>query len=296
MSRPTIGLVGAGEMGSAVGAAYAAGGARVVTSLAGRSDRTRRFVVTAGLEVLSNLDAVVRAADVMLSIVPPEHALRVASDLAAAARRTGATPLVGDLNAISPQTVHALAELLAGDGLELVDGSISGGPPRPEGSTRLYLAGPRARELAVLPAAGLDARIAGEEVGAASAVKMCTASVYKGTVGLLAHALATAHANGVLEQVLDDLRGSDPKLVEQAPASIARAGAKSRRYVAEMREIAATQAAAGLPSALFEGFAATYGFLAETPLVQVPPEAIDVATTIESVLERLLRPPLPRPP
>ena len=39
----TIGIVSAGAMGSALGRAWAAGGAEVVTSLAGRSERTRRL-------------------------------------------------------------------------------------------------------------------------------------------------------------------------------------------------------------------------------------------------------------
>jgi 3-hydroxyisobutyrate dehydrogenase-like beta-hydroxyacid dehydrogenase len=50
-------------------------------------------------------------------------------------------------------------------------------------------------------------RVVGAEIGLASAVKMSTASVYKGTVALLAHALAAARANGVLDVVVEDLRG-----------------------------------------------------------------------------------------
>ena len=169
-----------------------------------------------GLELLPDLDEVVRLADVVVSIVPPERAPAVAADIAAAARRVDADPLVADLNAIAPATARAIETRLAGSGLELVDGSISGGPPRPDGSTRVYLSGARARELAALPAPGIEAHLVGTEVGIASAVKMSTASVYKGTVGLLAHALLAAHANGVLSFVLDDLRDSYPELVERA--------------------------------------------------------------------------------
>jgi 3-hydroxyisobutyrate dehydrogenase-like beta-hydroxyacid dehydrogenase len=287
MGIVTVGLVGAGAMGSAVGAAYAAGGARVVTTLDGRSERTRRLAAASGIDLLPDLDQVIRAADIVLSIVPPERAAAVARDLAAASVRTGSDPLVADLNAVSPRTMHALAALLGDSGLELVDGSISGGPPRPESSTRIYLSGRRAAELAALPAPGIDARVVGAAVGTASAVKMCTASVYKGTIGLVAHALLTAHANGVLSHVLDDLREGYPELVARAPVSIARAAAKSERFVAEMREIVDTQRAAGLPADLFEGFAEVYAALARTPLAREAPEAIDGSISLDEVLAAL---------
>jgi 3-hydroxyisobutyrate dehydrogenase-like beta-hydroxyacid dehydrogenase len=236
---------------------------------------------------LPDLDEVLRVADIVLSIVPPERAPAVAGDVAAAAQRTGAAPLVADLNAVSPLTMQELAALLGDNGLELVDGSISGGPPRAEGSTRIYLSGPRAPALAALPAPGIDARVVGDTVGTASAVKMCTASVYKGTIGLLAHALLTAQANGVLSHVLDDLREGYPDLVERAPVSIARAAAKSERFVAEMREIAETQRAAGLPADLFEGFAEVYAALARTPLAREAPETIDGSLSLDDVLAAL---------
>jgi len=287
MAAATIGIVSAGAMGSAVGAAYAAGGARAVTSVQGRSERTRAFAAAAGLELLAGLDEVVRLSDIVLSIVPPEQARAVAGDIAAAARHADADPLVADLNAVAPATVHAMSALYAGSGLELVDGSISGGPPRLGGSTRLYLSGVRAAELAGLDAPGLDARVVGDSVGLASAVKMSTASVYKGTVGLLAHALLAAHANGVLPHVLDDLQASFPELVDDAPRSIGRATTKAERYVGEMREIAATQAEAGLPRELFDGFAAVYAALAKAPLARQSPESIGVDLGLEELLEAL---------
>lgn len=281
----TIGIVSPGAMGSAVGRAYAAGGARVVASLEGRSSRTRELAH--GLELLPTVDEVVRLSDVVLSIVPPGEARSVASELGAAARRMDADPLVAELNAIAPATVRELAQGLAGSGLDLVDGSISGGPPRPDGQTTLYLSGGRAAELAALPAPGLVPVLVGPDVGSASAVKMSTASVYKGTLALLAHALAAAQRNGVLEHVLADLRGSYPDLVARADRGIARAATVAHRYVGEMEEIAAAQAEAGLPRELFEGFAAAYAALARTDLARDAPESVGAETRLEEVLTRL---------
>ena len=103
----TVGLHGAGHMGSGLGWALREGGARVVTTLAGRSARTRKMVADAGLEPLDSLDAVVAAADVILTVVPPDAARAAATALAEATRRTRTRPLTADLNAIAPSTVDA---------------------------------------------------------------------------------------------------------------------------------------------------------------------------------------------
>ncbi len=290
MASFTIGIVSPGAMGSAIGAAYAAGGARVVATVDGRSARTRGLAAAAGLELLPALDDVVRHAAVVVSIVPPEHALAVAAEIGAAARRTDANPLVADLNAIAPATVRELALLLGGSGLDVLDGSISGRPPHPGGSTRVYLSGGRAAEFARLPAPGIDARVVGGDIGSASAVKMSTASVYKGMAALMAHALLAAWASGVLEHVLEDLRDEAPELLENVALWLAHSAAKSGRYAGEMREIATTQAEAGLPRELFDGFAAAYAELALTPLGREEPESIAAEVALEDVLGALSAP------
>ncbi len=283
----TVGIVSPGAMGSAVGSAYVAGGHRVVATVAGRSERTAALAAQAGLELVPDLDTVVAESALVLSIVPPGDARAVASAIAAAARRTNATPRVADLNATSPATARRIYSLLADAGIEFVDGSISGGPPRADYTTRVYLSGPGAEALAAAAPPWVDARVVGGEVGFASAVKMCTASMYKGSTALLAHALLTAHAHGVLPQVLDDLHDSFPAQIDRAARSIAVSTTKSARFVGEMREIAATQASAGLTPALFEAMAEVYAAFAESGLAAEPPEGIAHAPELEDVLERL---------
>lgn len=283
----TVGIVSAGAMGSAVGAAYRAAGSRVVTSVAGRSARTTALAEAAGLELLPDLDQVVAASGVVLSIAPPDQARSVAADIAAAAERTGARPLVSDWNAVSPSTAREVASLVEAAGIQFVDGSISGGPPSADYRTRVYVSGARAPELSEAAPAWLDVRVVGAEVGLASAVKMCTASVYKGHTALLAHALLTAHANGVLAEVLDDLHDSFPAQIDRAARLLAVSTTKAGRYVGEMREIADTQASAGLTPALFEAMAEVYEQLAETDLGAAAPESIAPEPPLEDVLDRL---------
>lgn len=280
-----VGIVSPGAMGSAVGGVHRRGGCRVIATVAGRSERTRGLAEAAELDLLPGLNEVVQAADVVLSVVPPAEALIVARDLALAATECGARPLVADLNAVAPATARAIAHELATAGLEVVDGSISGPPPTHAGTTRVYLSGARAGEVAALPAPGLERRVVGGEIGLASAVKMCTASVYKGRVALHAHALLTAREFGVLEHVLDDLCGTMP--LERLPATFARAATKAQRYVPEMREIAAAQAAAGLTPALFEAMSEVWEQLSRGELARKDPEDVDPTLSLEAVLARL---------
>src|SRR3954447_15910455 len=184
----TVGIVSPGAMGSAVGNALLRGGARVVATVAGRSERTVALAQRAELELLPGLPEVLREADIVLSIVPPAEAEAVAGELADAR-------LFADLNAIDPAKARRISPA--------VDGSISGGPPWTAGTTRIYLSGPRAGEVAALPFEGIEVVVVGDEAGSASAVKMSTASVYKGTSALLAQALRAADHYGVLEHVLD---------------------------------------------------------------------------------------------
>ena len=282
-----VGIVSPGAMGSAVADALARGGARVVATVVGRSARTGRLAERARVEQLSDLDDVLTTADVVLSIVPPEAAESVAEELAVRARAARARPLVVDLNAIAPETSCRLAEVARRAGCDYVDGSISGPPPWNAGTTRVYLSGDRAAEAAALPMAGVERIVVGAEIGSASAVKMSTASIYKGTSALLAHALLAAHANGVLDYVLDDLRTGSPELVANVARRLASAATKSDRYVAEMREIALAQSTAGLPLVLFEAMAEVFSELSASELARAAPEDVPPDVTLTEVLDGL---------
>ncbi len=279
----TVGIVSPGAMGSALGRAWAAGGARVVATVEGRSDRTRGLAH--GLELVGDLSAVVAEADVVVSVCPPGAAGDVLDDVITAAGDQ--RPLLADLNAVSPDTVADLERRAAASGFALVDGSISGGPPRPGGDTMVYLSGQHAETLASLPADGIRTRVVGADVGTASAVKMCTASVYKGTTAVWAQALQTAHTLGVLDVVLADLAEEHPDAVEAAGRRIAVATSKADRFVGEMEQIAATQAAAGASGELFAAMAAVYRRLAATDLAALPPEQAADLTDLTDVLRRL---------
>ena len=223
----------------------------------------------------------------VLSIAPPEAALGIAGDVASASRARAVRPLVADLNAIAPTTARELERIAHAAGCAFVDGSISGPPPSKRKTTRLYLSGVRAPAIAALPFDGVESIVVGDRIGDASAVKMSTASVYKGTTAVLTQALLAAKANGVLEHVLADLEGGAPELVSNSGRRVANGATKAARYVGEMREIAETQSRAGLTPALFEAMAEVYAALSRTSFAHRHPEELGSDPALEDVLDEL---------
>lgn len=280
----TTGIVSPGAMGSALGRAWASSGARVVTTLDGRSQRTRSLAW--GLEALPALADVVAVSDVVVSVCPPGAASSVA---AAVLDKASAPATFADLNAISPTECADLAAQFERAGWDFIDGSISGGPPPSPNAcpTLLYLSGEKADALAAYSTDDLIPTVVGKEAGVASAIKMCTASVYKGTKALWLQALATAAHFGVQEVVLDDLAGDYPDTVADAPIELAMAASKSHRYVAEMESIAATQGSAGFGPELFTAMATIYERISATPLAKLTPEEAEAVSDLAVVLKGL---------
>src|SRR5258705_12552685 len=104
VERPSVGLVGAGHMGTGLGWALREGGHDVITTLAGRSARTAAMVAETGIATRPSLRDVVAEAAVLLVVTPPHASLPAAGAIAVARAGTGSRPLVADLNAISPPT------------------------------------------------------------------------------------------------------------------------------------------------------------------------------------------------
>src|SRR5271163_3707224 len=141
----TVAIVGAGEMGAAVGRRLHEAGARVVTSLAGRSAESVARIRAAGIEVVDDDDSLVRGAAFLLSIVPPGVAVEVAKRLRGPISRADEPPVYVECNAISPATCRRICELL-GATTNFIDAGIIGGPPAagtqdPAKGPRFYASG-----------------------------------------------------------------------------------------------------------------------------------------------------------
>ena len=190
----TVAVIAAGEMGCSIGERLRRHGARVLTSLAGRSAATVERATRAGL-IDANDDAIA-AADFILSIVPPKDAMAIAQRFQGPLQRSSKKAVYIDCNAVSVETVAAIEKVVTASDGRFVDGSIIG-PPAREGQTgpTFHLAGEMPSDVATLSALGLRVQSTGGPVGAASALKMAYAGLNKGLTALAAAmALAATRA------------------------------------------------------------------------------------------------------
>ena len=281
----TVGLLHPGEMGAAVGGCLVSVGHEVLWDPAGRSRATTGRALAAELTGVT-FGRLVAKSSVILSVCPPHAAVDVARQVAAA----GYAGCYVDANAISVATAEQVADIVTAAGAAYVDGGIIGQPPEVAGHTRLYLSGPRADEVRVLfNRSMLDARVAEGQPYAASTVKMAYAAWTKGSSALLLAARALARAGGVERTLLTEWSLSQKALGQQSESAAGAAAAKGWRWVAEMEEIAASMAAAGLPSGFHEAAADIFdrAARAETPATRQP-AATEPPSTLDSIMSALM--------
>jgi 3-hydroxyisobutyrate dehydrogenase-like beta-hydroxyacid dehydrogenase len=284
VAAETIAILSPGEMGSAVGRALRGRRLRVVTCLRGRSARSAERAAAAGIEAVADDVALVRQADVLLSILVPSEALPLAERVAAALRATGRSLLYVDCNAVAPETARRVGAVVTGAGARFVDAGIIGGPPAAgRDGPRFYASGEDAAAFARAVSGALDVRVIGGAVGQASGLKMCYAALTKGLTALAVELTTASQALGLASPLRAELAASQPGLLAWIERQAPGMPPKAHRWVGEMEEIAATFAALGLTPKLFEGAADLYRFVqAALPNGEPPGER-----TLDALTERL---------
>jgi len=276
---PTIAIISLGSMGIGIAKLLLAHEYRVSTSLQDRGPATRARAEGLNIKCHDTDFALVAASDIVLSIVPPEHAHATAKRVADA---VGALTKEGDsrrkplifveLNAISPQRARDIAAIFTaaneqakGEGenengeqaIICIDGGIIGGPPRlkDDGSwyrPSLVLSGPSSLSTCTsIPngealAALLNTSHISETIGSASGLKMCFASMTKGLTAIAIQAFTTASRLGVEKELVQHLEKYSPKTGELVKGGLVGMPPKAYRWVAEMEMIGETMRVDGV--------------------------------------------------
>ena len=285
MAKPIIAILSPGDMGHAVGRALIEGGHRVVTCLAGRSARTRALSDAGGLEDLPDLDAVVETAGLILSILPPSDAPALAQGTAMAMARTGSRPVYADCNAIAPTTVKGIAAILTAAGAPFIDAGIIGVAPGKGTPARFYVSGPDTEIMEAIDAPEIWVKPLGPEIGRASSMKMCYASMTKGTNALHVAVLTAAARLGLADELREEFEFSQKSTLDKMTAVVPFLPADAARWVGEMWEIADTYKSAGLPVGFHEGAAAVFELLSRTPFAEETRETLDRSRTLEAAVQ-----------
>ncbi|MEU9779149.1 DUF1932 domain-containing protein [Streptomyces sp. NPDC047968] len=240
----TITLLNPGSMGAPLASHAVSAGHRVLWVSRGRSTSTQQRAHQAGLTTCDSLEGALAESQMVLSICPP-HA---AEDVAIAVSRHRFTGTYVDANAISPQRMRRISEHLPAE-CTVLDGCIVGPPPARGRTARLYLSGLSEASSTVeklFSGSDVHVRRAGEEIGAASALKMAFASYQKAARTLAGVAHALAHHHGVAD-LLTEEAATMPANILSDPGYLPSVAARAWRWAPEMREVADTLRGADLP-------------------------------------------------
>jgi putative dehydrogenase len=257
----TVAVIGAGEMGSAVGRRLRESGARVITELKGRSEQSARRAANAGLEVIDDDQLLVEQANFMLSIVPPGVVCEVAERFRLPLTRTVHKPTFVECNAIAPATVRRIEARLSETGGYFVDAGIIGGPPPsddPSKGPRFYASGRYAFRFAQLAHYGLDIAVLDAPVGAASALKLSYAGLTKGFTALGTAMVGAAARYDLADALRAELARSQPDMLLRLERSIPAMFPKAYRWVAEMEQIADFAGEESTGGGIYQGAARLY--------------------------------------
>ena len=283
----TVGIISPGDMGHVVSRVLIDHGLRVVSCLAERSQRIQRLAAKAGVTDLLSYAELVEQADLILSILVPAQAVKAAQRVAEAT--TQADVLYVDCNAVAPRTVKKIDRIIKNVGGNFLDASIIGPPPRSDESTRFYASGPNVGQLNILNQYGLEIRPLGQEIGQASAIKMCYAALTKGLTALCAELLTAAEPLGVSADLAEEFELSQTALYQRMQKGLPSLPSKSRRWIGEMEEIAVTFADVGLTPNILAGAADIFRFISQTELASLSPEQPDAFPSMEKMITQLAR-------
>lgn len=244
-------LLGFGEVGQILAKDFQSAGVTQLTAfdlLFQSSDSAcSRAAAAADVRVAKTAGEAVADADLVVS------AVTAAQDLAAARSVLGALKPAAyflDVNSVSPGVKVQAAELIDASGGCYVEAAIMS-PISPKRVASPMLFGGKHAETFFPLAQKLGftgAQVFSEEVGRASAAKMCRSVMIKGMEALLTESLLAARHYGVESTVIDSLRNLFPAAdwSKLARYMISRSLIHGRRRAEEMREVAQTVAEAGL--------------------------------------------------
>ncbi|HQZ06836.1 MAG TPA: DUF1932 domain-containing protein [Burkholderiaceae bacterium] len=208
-------------------------------------DHERADAALAGVRAGASMRDVCAGADLLMSAVTASNTLAVARE-AAAHIKPGSYFL--DLNSASPGTKKQAAALIDGAGGHYVEAGVMTSVPPYGIRVPMLLGGRQAGVLAEqLMAWGMDAKAVSDQLGVASAIKMCRSVMIKGLEALVIESYATARAYGVEDHVIPTLQETFPGIDWQQTGGyfFSRVVQHGQRRAEEMREAANTVAEAG---------------------------------------------------
>src|SRR6476660_43012 len=230
-----------GEMGFHWAKLLKSHGVEVLTFDQDRGEVSRQRGENAGVKSVGSMAELVSNAELIVSIVVPSAAARVAAMVAESVKTAGRKDLlVLDANALSPMTADEMAETLRPAGVNFVDGGIIGSAARIGKGTIVYVSGPAASRLQALEEFKIPIKVLGANTNQASAFKVVYAGLTKGLQGLFCELLMGARRFGLLDEIRAQYDESFPGLLDKVSSSIVGLSIHAGRLAAVKDELKPT--------------------------------------------------------
>jgi 3-hydroxyisobutyrate dehydrogenase-like beta-hydroxyacid dehydrogenase len=263
-----IALIGYGEVGRILAEDLRVQG-REVTAFDLKLQREatatplRAHAAAHGVRLADGPAPAVAGAELVISAVTASQTVAVAQ-AAAPGLASGAFFL--DFNSASPGAKAEAAQVVNAAGGRYVEGAVMTSVPPYRIRVPLLLGGPQAAALApLLNALGFDAKVASEQLGVASATKMCRSIMIKGLEAMVIESFTTARHYGVEDAVIASLQETFPGIdwEKQGAYFFQRVIEHGRRRSEEVREVAQTVREAGLEPWSAAGTAERQAYIAD---------------------------------
>jgi 3-hydroxyisobutyrate dehydrogenase-like beta-hydroxyacid dehydrogenase len=262
-----VGLVGYGEVGRILAEDLRKDGVQVsaydIKLGDERAGPLRDHASGIGVALASSHADLAAQADLIVSAVTASQAVPVA-EACMPGLKQGAWFL--DFNSASPGAKQRAAAQIDGAGGRYVEGAVMTSLPPYRIKVPLLLGGAGARELApLLVELGFNAKVASDQLGVASAVKMCRSIMIKGMEAMVIESFTTARAYGVEDAVLASLKETFPGIdwEKQGAYFFQRVIEHGRRRSEEVREVAETVREIGLTPWSAQGTAERQAWVAD---------------------------------
>lgn len=233
-----IGFIGFGEVSYTLSKIFFENGFDILTSVEGRSIKTKEFVESIGyIKLLSNFEEVAKESDILISANSPHSALGVA--LRYGSLTNG---IFLDFNNISPETSKKIAHFI-GDN-HFVDSAIMGKVKSKE--LNIYLSGKLASKvegfiinnLNDTSESKINTYVVSENIGDVSALKILRSSYTKGVSALLIETFENAKKLNLDEELWDILDLTENRSFKDSSKSrIINSYNSSKRKYEELEEV-----------------------------------------------------------
>jgi 3-hydroxyisobutyrate dehydrogenase-like beta-hydroxyacid dehydrogenase len=255
-SIDAVAIIGFGEAGGIFAKDLAVRGMKVcVFDILFHSHRRRQPMLmkaqACGVTAARGLKDCLHKAELVISAVTASSAWEVAKEAAPILRKD---QLFLDINSVSPASKRKAAKYVERGRARFVEAAVMSAVPKHRLQVPMLLGGPHAFEAAErLQRIGMNARPFSDQLGVASAVKMCRSVVVKGLEALVIESLFAARRYGAEDSLLESLAASYPGMGWEGDLPdylISRVAEHGRRRAVEMREVAQTLKQVGVEPAM----------------------------------------------